>query len=73
MPEIDGATGVLYLDGGGRIHRRLAWAEFRGGQPVPLPPPEGTGSSLRTIGEDGAAKPEDSDNGETWYEETREL
>jgi outer membrane PBP1 activator LpoA protein len=73
MPEIDGATGILYLDGGGRIHRRLAWAEFRGGQPVPLPPPEGTGSSIRTIGEDGAVKPEDSDDGETWYEETREL
>jgi len=73
MPEIDGATGVLYLDGSGRVHRRLAWAEFRGGQPVPLPPPEGTGSSLRTIGEDGVVKPEDSGDGETWYEETREL
>ena len=73
MPEIDGATGVLYLDGSGRIHRRLAWAEFRGGQPVPLPPPEGTGSSLRSIGDDGAVNPEDSDDGETWYEETREL
>lgn len=73
MPEIDGATGVLYLDGGGRIHRRLAWAEFRGGQPVPLPPPDGTRGALRSIGKDGALEPDDSDDGETWYEETREL
>lgn len=73
MPEIDGATGVLYLDSGGRIHRRLAWAEFRGGQPVPLPPPDGTRGALRSIGKDGALEPDDSDDGETWYEETREL
>ena len=73
MPEIDGATGVLYLDGSGRIHRRLAWAEFRGGQPVPLPPPEGANGAIRTIGDDGALRPEDSGDDDTWYEETREL
>ncbi len=74
MPEIDGATGVLYLDAGGRVHRRLAWAEFRNGVPVPLPPPGDTGGMLRTIGEDGSpAAPEAPGDGETWYEETREL
>jgi hypothetical protein len=35
--EIIGATGHLYLDGNGRVHRRLAWARFERGQPVPLP------------------------------------
>lgn len=35
--EITGASGRLYLDSSGRIHRRLAWARFERGQPVPLP------------------------------------
>ena len=37
MDEIDGATGRLYLADDGRIHRRLAWAQFRRGEPVALP------------------------------------
>lgn len=36
--EIDGATGRLYMDADGRIHRRLPWAVFRGGEVVPLSP-----------------------------------
>lgn len=36
MPEIAGATGRLYLDADGRVHRRLAWAQFIGGRPVAL-------------------------------------
>ena len=35
--EIIGATGRLYLDGDGRVHRKLAWARFENGVPVPLP------------------------------------
>lgn len=35
--EIDGASGTLFLDIEGRVHRKLAWAEFQGGVPVPLP------------------------------------
>jgi len=74
MPEIDGATGVLYLDGGGRVHRRLAWAEFRSGVPVPLPPPDDAGRTLTLIGEDGElTAPENTQDGETWYEATPEL
>ena len=73
MAEIDGATGVLYLDASGRIHRRLAWAEFRRGVPVPLPEPTDPGAPFQSIGEDGATLPEDSGDGQTWYEETREL
>ena len=37
MREIDGATGKLFLDQEGRVHRKLAWAEFRGGIPEALP------------------------------------
>jgi outer membrane PBP1 activator LpoA protein len=37
LGEIDGATGRLYLDAQGRVHRRLAWAQFQRGEPVALP------------------------------------
>jgi outer membrane PBP1 activator LpoA protein len=35
--EIAGATGLLSADATGRIHRRLFFAEIRGGRPMPLP------------------------------------
>lgn len=37
LAGIPGATGVLSADGAGRVHRRLAFAEVRGGRAVPLP------------------------------------
>ena len=37
IDEVVGATGQLFMTSDGRIHRRLAWAQFEGGQPVPLP------------------------------------
>jgi len=37
MDEIVGATGRLFLTTDGRIHRKLAWAQFERGQPVALP------------------------------------
>ena len=37
MDEIIGATGTLYLEADGRVHRRMAWARFERGRPVPLP------------------------------------
>jgi outer membrane PBP1 activator LpoA protein len=72
ISEIDGATGVLYMDGSGRVHRRLAWAEFRRGEPVPLPETGDFGPLSGTPGEDGIAPSEDPAD-QTWYEETREL
>lgn len=36
MEEFIGASGRLYLGGDGRVHRRLAWARFERGRPVPL-------------------------------------
>ncbi len=73
MPEIDGATGILYLDSDGRVHRRLAWAEFRRGEPVPLPGLGDSDSTFPANGEEGAPVPSDSDDGQAWNEETREL
>lgn len=37
MDEMDGATGRLHLADDGRVHRRLAWAQFQRGEPVALP------------------------------------
>lgn len=33
---IDGATGVLHIDGFGNVQRTPAWSTFSGGRPVPL-------------------------------------
>ncbi|HEX2139714.1 MAG TPA: penicillin-binding protein activator [Woeseiaceae bacterium] len=38
VPEFAGATGRLYLDDEGRVHRRLAWAKFVRGEPVAMRP-----------------------------------
>lgn len=40
MAELDGATGSLFLDQHGRVHRRLAWAQFQSGEAVALPAQE---------------------------------
>ena len=53
MAEIDGATGRLYLDAGGRVHRRLAWAQFQRGEVVALPSIEATGGPIENITDDG--------------------
>lgn len=44
--EVAGATGVLYGDATGRVHRRLSFAEVRGGRAVPLPAVNSMGDSL---------------------------
>jgi len=72
MAEIDGATGRLYLDSDGRVHRRLAWAQFRRGQPEPLPAPDVTAAPPGIPGEEAGPPPEDEDETQPWYEEKRE-
>ncbi|MGI9206075.1 MAG: penicillin-binding protein activator [Woeseiaceae bacterium] len=37
MDEVVGATGRLFLTADGRVHRKLAWAQFERGQPAALP------------------------------------
>ncbi len=53
MPEIDGATGVLFLDRQGRIHRRLAWAQFQRGEAVALPHLNALGGPIQDISSNG--------------------
>lgn len=40
MNEIAGASGRLFLDVDGRVHRKLAWAQFQDGIAMPLPDTE---------------------------------
>ena len=73
MPEIDGATGRLYLDKNGRIHRKLAWAEFQRGEPVPLPDPDVLAVPILEFGEDDEIAPDAADDAIPWHEPTKEL
>ncbi len=51
--ELDGATGQLFLDQKGRVHRRLAWAQFQRGEAVALPGQEEVGGPIQDITGDG--------------------
>lgn len=73
MPEIDGATGNLYLDHDGRVRRRLAWAQFQSGEPVALPELDNTGGPIQDISDDPELMLPDAAEDESWYEPTREL
>ena len=73
MQELDGATGKLFLSDDGRIHRKLAWAQFQGGEPVALPDVEPAGGPIRDISDEAELMlPEVADD-EAWPEPTREL
>jgi outer membrane PBP1 activator LpoA protein len=72
MPELDGATGRLYLDADGRVRRHLAWAQFQRGEPVPLPDTEYSGGPIRDISDSAdLLQPEGSDD-ESWFEQQQE-
>jgi outer membrane PBP1 activator LpoA protein len=73
MPEVDGATGALYLDTDGRIRRRLAWAQFQRGEPVPMPDIERAGGPIQDISADPEFIEPDAADEESWLQETREL
>ena len=53
MVELDGATGRLFLDTSGRVHRRLSFAQFQGGEAVGLPGIEETGGPIQDISDEG--------------------
>jgi outer membrane PBP1 activator LpoA protein len=59
MEELAGATGTLYLDDDGRVHRRLAWAQFVRGEPAALPDGRPQDSMLRELGEESSPIPAD--------------
>ena len=53
MTELEGATGQLFLDANGRVHRRLAWAQFQRGEAVALPTHEEVGGPIKDISDEG--------------------
>ena len=73
MQEIDGATGTLFLGDDGRIHRRLAWAQFQGGEAVALPDIEPAGGPIRDISDEAELMLPEAADEEAWPEQTREL
>jgi outer membrane PBP1 activator LpoA protein len=73
MSELDGATGVLYLDASGRIHRRLAWAQFQRGEAVALPRQDGIGGPIRDISNDGQIVTPDAADESPWDARQQEL
>lgn len=52
IAQLDGATGELFLDRRGRVHRRLAWAQFQGGEVVALPGQDEIGGPIQDVSED---------------------
>jgi len=68
MDEIDGASGQLFLADDGRVHRRMAWAQFQRGMPVSLPDPEPVGGPIQDMSDDGELLPPDATDAEPWFE-----
>ncbi len=73
MTEIDGATGKLFLDVNGRVHRRLAWAQFQRGEVIALPDQEVVGGPILDISEDGQVIEPDAADESPWETGTQEL
>ncbi len=71
--ELDGATGQLFLDQQGRIHRRLAWAQFQSGQAVALPDQDDVGGPIQDISEDGMPIVPDAADDAPWDPEPQEM
>ncbi len=73
MEEIDGATGKLFLDQYGRVHRKLAWAQFQRGEAVALPDTEIPGGPIQDISEDGEAQDPSAADEAPWDPRTQEM
>jgi outer membrane PBP1 activator LpoA protein len=73
MPEIDGASGRLYLDDDGRIRRKLAWAQFQRGEVVALPDTDFAGGPIQDVSDDAELMLPDAADDEAWPESTRDL
>ncbi|MDH3747836.1 MAG: penicillin-binding protein activator [Gammaproteobacteria bacterium] len=72
MNNIDGATGMLYVDIDGRVHRQLAWAQFQGGTPIALPNsyPDMSplGGPIQDISDDSDVLQPNASDAELWNE-----
>ncbi len=73
LQEIDGATGRLYMSEDGRIHRRLAWAQFQGGEVVALPETEPAFGPIQDASDDAEQLIPEAADEEAWPGATREL
>jgi outer membrane PBP1 activator LpoA protein len=73
MDELDGATGSLFLDANGRVHRRLAWAQFQGGEVVALPDQLDVGGPIQDLSDDGKIIEPDVADESPWDMELQEL
>ena len=73
MNELDGATGTLFLDANGRVHRRLAWAQFQQGEVVALPDQEDSGGPIQDLTDDAEIIPPDAADESPWEVTQQEL
>ncbi len=73
IADLDGATGELFLDQYGRVHRRLAWAQFQRGEAVALPKQEDAGGPIQDISDDGSLIAPDAADEAPWNSATQEL
>jgi len=73
MAELDGATGELFLDQQGRIHRRLAWAQYQRGEAIALPAQEEVGGPIQDISDDGTLITPEAADDAPWDTELLEL
>jgi outer membrane PBP1 activator LpoA protein len=73
MTELEGATGQLFLDVNGRVHRRLAWAQFQRGEAVALPEPAETGGPIEDISQEGEILLPDAADDAPWNRDRIEL
>ena len=73
MVELDGASGRLFLDSGGRVHRRLSWAQFQGGEVVALPGHEDIGGPIQDISDAGELMSPDAADDSPWESPLQEL
>jgi len=73
FPDLDGATGELFLDQNGRVHRRLAWAQFQRGEAVALPNQEEVGGPIQDLSEDGTLVAPNAADAAPWDTQTQEL
>ena len=73
MVELDGATGKLFLDSNGRIHRRMAWAQFQRGEVVALPDQDEQGGPIQDLSEEGEVIAPDAADESPWDRGPQEL
>jgi outer membrane PBP1 activator LpoA protein len=73
MNELDGASGTLFLDQTGRVHRRLAWAQFQNGEVVALPDQEDTGGPIQDMTDEGEIIVPDAADDSPWNAGQLEL